>query len=366
MTGPAGQGKSRLRHELVARARTRDDVRVLVARGDPVGAGSAFKIVRQLVRHAVGVREGDPIVEQHAALRAYVAGRCDAADSGRIADFLGELIGVPRPIVPVRSFAPRAASRAIMAEWLRRSFGEWLAAECATRPAARRARGSALGRPAERDVPGRRAARARREAADASRARASGGPRRIPGLVARCHRPGGAPSADSRPAPPSGWCVRLSAIGSPRTQSSRIARAGRRQRLLPRGADPASRRGRRRRAARDRARARTVTPRATRAGGSAARRAASVFGEVFWRGAVADVARRVGGCAATSTRWLKTLVEREVFTAARESRFPGERDYTFRHGLLREAAYAMLTESDRTTGHRLAGEWLEAAGERTR
>ncbi len=74
VTGPAGQGKSRLRQEFVARARQRDDVRVLVARADPIGAGSAFMIVRQLVRHAVGVREGDPIAEQHAALRAYVAG----------------------------------------------------------------------------------------------------------------------------------------------------------------------------------------------------------------------------------------------------------------------------------------------------
>src|SRR5258708_38349889 len=95
VTGPAGQGKSRLRHELVARARARGDVRVLVARADPVGAGSAFMIVRQLVRHAVGVRDGDPIAEQHGKLRVYVARLCDGADPGRIADFLGELIGAP-------------------------------------------------------------------------------------------------------------------------------------------------------------------------------------------------------------------------------------------------------------------------------
>lgn len=39
-------------------------------------------------------------------------------------------------------------------------------------------------------------------------------------------------------------------------------------------------------------------------------------------------------------------------------------DFTFRHGLVREAAYSMLTEVDRRLGHRLAGAWLEEAGER--
>ncbi|WP_437575885.1 hypothetical protein [Sorangium sp. So ce887] len=40
-----------------------------------------------------------------------------------------------------------------------------------------------------------------------------------------------------------------------------------------------------------------------------------------------------------------------------------EEELAFRHALLREGAYAMLTENDRTLGHRLAGEWLGARGE---
>jgi tetratricopeptide (TPR) repeat protein len=92
-------------------------------------------------------------------------------------------------------------------------------------------------------------------------------------------------------------------------------------------------------------------------------RAAGVFGEVFWRGGVASLLG--AGTAATDLdTWLDVLCEREVLTAAHETRVPGEQQYSFRHDLLREAAYAMLTDSDRTTGHRLAGEWLEAAGER--
>ena len=92
-------------------------------------------------------------------------------------------------------------------------------------------------------------------------------------------------------------------------------------------------------------------------------RAASVFGQVFWRGGVAALL----GDTTEATQldgWLAHLVEREVISARPERRFPGENEYGFRHALVREAAYAMLTESDRALGHRLAGEWLERAGER--
>jgi eukaryotic-like serine/threonine-protein kinase len=92
-------------------------------------------------------------------------------------------------------------------------------------------------------------------------------------------------------------------------------------------------------------------------------RAASVFGEVFWREGVAAL---LG--ASTSPRdlqsWLQILTERELFVEARESRFSGEPEYKFAHSLLREAAYAMLGNDDRRKGHALAGSWLESAGQK--
>jgi tetratricopeptide (TPR) repeat protein len=65
-----------------------------------------------------------------------------------------------------------------------------------------------------------------------------------------------------------------------------------------------------------------------------------------------------------SEDWLPSLAKRELVTIRAQSRFPGEVEGTFRHALVREAAYAMLTEEDKVLGHRLAGAWLEARGER--
>src|SRR6185436_6905384 len=91
-------------------------------------------------------------------------------------------------------------------------------------------------------------------------------------------------------------------------------------------------------------------------------RAASVFGEVCWEGGV--VVLLGGAMSATAVgEWLTRLVEQEVLTERPDSRYAEERELKFRHALLREGAYATLTEEDQRLGHRLAGVWLEARGE---
>jgi hypothetical protein len=87
-------------------------------------------------------------------------------------------------------------------------------------------------------------------------------------------------------------------------------------------------------------------------------RAASVFGEVFWAGSVDAL---LG--ARTSGEWLAFLEGQDVVVARQPPRFSGENEYAFRHVLLRDGAYALLTDADRLTGHRLAGAWLESSGE---
>lgn len=90
-------------------------------------------------------------------------------------------------------------------------------------------------------------------------------------------------------------------------------------------------------------------------------RGASLYGEVFWRSAAVAL---LGGMRTNQALdWLMLLVQREVLVRRPESRFPGEEEFAFRHALLREGAYALLTEEDRVLGHRLAGEWLEKHGE---
>jgi tetratricopeptide (TPR) repeat protein len=91
--------------------------------------------------------------------------------------------------------------------------------------------------------------------------------------------------------------------------------------------------------------------------------AASVFGQAFWSGGVATLLGEAdrGGSAA---RWLAELESRELVTRRLEARFPGEEEYAFRHAVVREAAYALLTEENRKVGHRLAGGWLERVGAR--
>jgi hypothetical protein len=89
-------------------------------------------------------------------------------------------------------------------------------------------------------------------------------------------------------------------------------------------------------------------------------RAASVFGQVFWRGGVEAL---LGGDRALDGVFAEIL-EREIVARRGEGRFPGEEELAFRHGLLREAAYATLSPADRALGHRLSAAWLEQKGER--
>src|SRR5204862_1083574 len=85
-------------------------------------------------------------------------------------------------------------------------------------------------------------------------------------------------------------------------------------------------------------------------------RAASVFGEAVWSGGVAALIEAPAGPL------LDALVAEEWLRPRPESRFRGEAELRFDHALVRDAAYAALTDADRELGHRRAAHWLEAAG----
>jgi tetratricopeptide (TPR) repeat protein len=91
--------------------------------------------------------------------------------------------------------------------------------------------------------------------------------------------------------------------------------------------------------------------------------AASIFGRNFWLRGVGALLQQEGSLAATPYLFQR-LVEKEIIEKQPASRFPGEVEYRFRHVLMRDAAYALVSNEYKPRGHRLAGAWLEEAGAR--
>lgn len=90
--------------------------------------------------------------------------------------------------------------------------------------------------------------------------------------------------------------------------------------------------------------------------------AASVLGETFWTGAVRGI------CQAWESPlelqpWIERLIAEEIIAPLSSSRFAGQPEYGFRHALVCEAAFALLGDGDRASGHRAAWHWLQGSGE---
>jgi hypothetical protein len=365
VTAAAGMGKSRLAAELVSRVQRRDEqVAIWVGRGDSLRAGSTLDLLAQALRGALGIHGGEPLPERRDKIRARVAEHVPAGEQKRVTEFLGELVGAPFPSDDEGSAALKAARQdaQLMSEQMRKAWMDFLQAETSVRPVlllledlhwgdfgtvrfidtALRERSElpwmvlALARPevfevfpklwAERqNVQQIRLKELGRKAGERLVRQVLGdsvGPKTIERLVEQAD--GNAFYLEE--------LIRAVAEGKdhalPETVLAMVeTRLGR----LP-------------------LEARRVL------------RAASVFGQVCWEGGV--VVLLGGAMGAMMVReWLAKLVEQEVLALTPESRFPGEQELTFRHALLREGAYATLTEEDRRLGHRLAGEWLEHHGE---
>lgn len=356
ITGEPGAGKSRLRAELVT-GHT-EHIRVLTAYADPTGT---VTMVRQLIRRAVNLQNGLAEAEQHRALRAYLLQLAPA--SPQLPEFLGELAGARTRDPPSPELQAARNDPQILNRFLTRAFVEWLGAECARQPtllvledlhwgdmasvrylgeALRKHPASplmvlALGRPELDSVfpnlwsgaepqllrLGRLTPKAVTQLVRAVLgpemdetlpeqvvAMADGNPFHVEELV-RC-------------------IVRGEEVTWPKSVLALV-----RSRLEQLPAD---------------ARQLICT--------------ASVFGETCWAGAVAYAL-----CFETPTLPLATLLDcllaGEILEPVADSRFVSDREYKFRHGLLREAAYAMLSAEDRARAHVRAGQWLTENGERT-
>ncbi len=361
VVGAAGAGKSRLGREFLGRIRGGEaTATVLSGRAPSLGAGSPFGMIADAIRKTAGIQEADPIDLRRRKLVARLSARLEGMVLHRATAFLGELIGTPFPDDHDPALRAARESPQLMGDSMCAAWDAWLTTECAEQPVLLVLEDLQWGDAATvklidstlrnfRDLPLMVLAFARPEVTT-----------QFPGLWSEREVQTIKLGPLSRRA--AEQLVR-EALG-PQATSEAVARIVERAdgnpfyleelvRAVAAGRDdvfPDSVLG-------------TVEARLDAEGSEAKRvlRAASVFGERFSKGGLAAL---LGGerHADEAGDWLQTLASREIVGAA--SIAPGSADpqYAFRHAIVREAAYATLTEEDRVLGHRLAGEWLERTG----
>ncbi len=365
VTAAAGMGKSRLGTEFLSRVQQRDDkVAIWVGRGDSLRAGSTLDLLAQALRGALGIQGGEPLAERRDKIRRRVTAHVPVGDQKRVTEFLGELVGTPFPGDDEGGAALRAARQdaQLMSEQMRKAWMDFLDAEASAHPVLlvlEDLHWGDFGTVRFIDT----ALRDRGER---------------PWMVLALARP------EVYEVFPRLWAerqnvqeIRLKELG--RKAGERLVRQVLGDSVGPETVERIVRQAdgnafyleeliRAAAEGKDKALPETVLAMVeTRLGGLVVEarrvlRAASVFGEVCWEGGVIVL---LGGAMGSTMvgEWLASLVDQEVLTVRPASRFPGERELKFRHALLREGAYATLTDEDQRLGHRLAGEWLEQHGE---
>jgi hypothetical protein len=364
LTGVAGVGKSRLGHEFLRRLEARGEaVEILIGEADPLTAGSPFGVLAQVLRNTLGIAGSEPLEVRREKIRARVARHPGGGDPS-LAPLIGELVGTPfqdgddgadsaELAAARRDPTPRSEQQ------MRQVVLSFLRAECAARPVVLvlvledmhwgdlptiKLIDAVLG--ALSDQPLMVLALARTELHEifpqlwadrfVQEIRLRKLARRASEQLVR-QELGDAATDET---------IRVLVEGSEGhaaylEEMIRAVAAGK-------GAEPPP------------AVLAMVQTRVERLDPAARRvlRAASVFGETFWRGGVESL---LGG--GDTAAWLAELVEQDVIAVKEDRRFPAEAEYRFRHALMRDAAYATLAEGDRVLGHWLAGQWLEQTGE---
>ncbi|WP_437994014.1 serine/threonine-protein kinase [Sorangium sp. So ce145] len=356
--GPPGAGKSRLRLELFAALRQRDEpIEILWGRADSGAPGSPFGMIADVLCRAAGLCARDPAWARHRKLKQRLGRHLGGPALDRAAAFLGEISGAPSP-EHARMVRAARQSATGMSDGVGAAWEDWLAAECAARPVLL----------ALEDLHWGDAATVRLLDATLRNLR------ELPLMLLAFARP------DVHRLFPSLWAereVQTIKLGPlPRRASAELVRAALGEpmpdsvvaRLVERaGGNPFYLEELIRAVASGKEELLpdsvlgTVEARLDAEGNEGKRvlRAASIFGDRFSKRGVAAL---LGGeeRLADVEAWLTALADRELVAPASASAgLADAADYVFRHTLVREAAYAMLTERDRALGHRLAGAWLE-------
>jgi tetratricopeptide (TPR) repeat protein len=362
ITGAAGVGKSRLRYEFLQRLARRDaDHEVWMARGDPMGVASPFGLLGHALRQALGVVQVEPLEVRQRRLRSRIARHVPEADLDRVTEFLGELTGVHFPADTSVQLRAARQDAMLMGDQMRRAWEDLVSAECSIHPLLIVVEDLQWG-----DLPTVSFLDAALRTADR------------PLLVVAVARP------EVQECFPRLWAGRPVTHIQLDTLTKKASEKLVRQFLGASLSDEALTRVVERAAGnafyleeiiRSVAEGRgedlpetviaMVQARIEGFDEEARRilRAASLFGQAFWRGGILAL---LGDDERTIAMGppIEELLEKEVIVRQGKGKLPGEEEFSFRHAILREAAYSMLTLKDRELGHRLAAEWLEKAGER--
>jgi serine/threonine protein kinase/tetratricopeptide (TPR) repeat protein len=362
VVAPAGTGKSRLRHEFLRRLERRAQPPVvLLGRGDPMTAGSAYGLLGHGVRRLCGVVDGEPLEVRREKLSSRASRHLPPGQVKDTVEFLGELCGVPFPGEDSPKLrAARGGDPRLMSLQVTQAMVSLLRAELSQGPVLLVLEDLHWG-----DMPTvRLVEEVLRELSES------------PLLVLALARP------EVKELFPNLWARHLQEIPlrglslkasaqlvqevlGPRVSVQVVARlaeqaAGNALFLeeLIRGV--AEQRG-------------EETPgtvlamlqsrlQRLEAGPRRVLLAGSVFGRVFWAGGVKALLED-DFTAEELERCLRQVVELEVVERQVASRFQAQAEYRFRHALVRDAAYSLVPDTLKPQVHRQAGVWLEQAGE---
>lgn len=363
VTAPPGVGKSRLRHEFLRRVERRGEpVTVLLGRGDLLSTGAAYRMVARAIRALCGVSGCEPLPEQRQQLQARLGQNLQDSDKPRVLPFLGELCGVPFSDEDYPFFKEAKQTPKMLPEYVKRACLAWLTAECQAAPLLvvlddlhwGDELTVALFDQALRDL------------------------RDLPLCVLGLARP------ELHTTFPSMWvghklqqielkglgkraCERLiqQSLGkqvAPETVACIVEQSAGNalylEELIRAAADGQF----------DEKPDTVIAMLQARIGHlpADARRAvlgASVFGQPFWQGGVATVLG-LSEQSPVLEDCLRGLIAKELIEAHGSSRIPGQKEFGFRHALVCDAAYGLLTDTDKELGHKLAAEFLEERAEK--
>ena len=341
VVGDAGSGKSRLALELCARLSPSWEV--CFARADSVSAGSPYQLLSRLVRQSAGIGERDVSALQRQKIQERLAPwLADPRERDRAVAFVCEVLRAPLEDADRPWLAAARADARLMNDAIKRAFADWFAAETRARPLLLVFDDLSWG-----DVPSI-------DVVDALLARLADAPLLVLGL--------------SRPHPTEPWAAR-SPIRIPLAPLANRAA----QRLV-------------RTALGDEVDAHVVAALVARSEGNAFAleeliRAAAQGHEQIPESVLGMVQARLDDLDATERRVLRAasvfgerftasgveaLLDPDVRTASvlhslvERELLEGTDELVFRHALVRQAAYALLTDADRKLGHRLAALHLAA------